>query len=279
MIEMFSYSFMQRAILVGLLVSLCSSLLGVSLVLRRFSMIGDGLSHVGFGALAIATVFSFSPLIFTIPVVVIAAILILRINEKSKIGSDSAIALISSSSLAIGVMMISYVKGTNTDINNFLFGSLLAVGKNDAYFSIALSLVVLFSYILLYPRLYAVTFDPVFARSASIKADRYTTLLAILSALTIVLGMRMLGSLLISALIIFPCLSAKRVSSTYKGVTILSAAISLAAFMVGITISYQLGTPVGASIVIIHLLVFIILSLFSFIKENIQKKLLLNIVP
>ena len=276
MIEMFSYSFMQRAILVGLLVSLCSSLLGVSLVLRRFSMIGDGLSHVGFGALAIATVFSFSPLIFTIPVVVIAAILILRINEKSKIGSDSALALISSSSLAIGVMMISYVKGTNTDINNFLFGSLLAVGKNDAYFSIALSLVVLFSYILLYPRLYAVTFDPVFARSASIKADRYTTLLAILSALTIVLGMRMLGSLLISALIIFPCLSAKRVSSTYKGVTILSAAISLAAFMVGITISYQLGTPVGASIVIIHLLVFIILSLFSFIKENIQKKLLLN---
>ena len=276
MIEMFSYSFMQRAILVGLLVSLCSSLLGVSLVLRRFSMIGDGLSHVGFGALAIATVFSFSPLIFTIPVVVIAAILILGINEKSKIGSDSAIALISSSSLAIGVMMISYVKGTNTDINNFLFGSLLAVGKNDAYFSIVLSLVVLFSYILLYPRLYAVTFDPVFARSASIKADRYTTLLAILSALTIVLGMRMLGSLLISALIIFPCLSAKRVSSTYKGVTILSAAISLAAFMVGITISYQLGTPVGASIVIIHLLVFIILSLFSFIKENIQKKLLLN---
>ena len=276
MIEMFSYSFMQRAILVGLLVSLCSSLLGVSLVLRRFSMIGDGLSHVGFGALAIATVFSFSPLIFTIPVVVIAAILILRINEKSKIGSDSAIALISSSSLAIGVMMISYVKGTNTDINNFLFGSLLAVGKNDAYFSIEISLVVLFSYILLYPRLYAVTFDPVFARSASIKADRYTTLLAILSALTIVLGMRMLGSLLISALIIFPCLSAKRVSSTYKGVTILSAVISLASFMVGITISYQLGTPVGASIVIIHLLVFIILSLFSFIKENIQKKLLLN---
>ena len=276
MIEMFSYSFMQRATLVGLLVSLCSSLLGVSLVLRRFSMIGDGLSHVGFGALAIATVFSFSPLIFTIPVVVIAAILILRINEKSKIGSDSAIALISSSSLAIGVMMISYVKGTNTDINNFLFGSLLAVGKNDAYFSIALSLVVLFSYILLYPRLYAVTFDPVFARSASIKADRYTTLLAILSALTIVLGMRMLGSLLISALIIFPCLSAKRVSSTYKGVTILSAVISLSSFMVGITISYQLGTPVGASIVIIHLLVFIILSLFSFLKENIQKKLLLN---
>ena len=276
MIEMLSYSFMQRAILVGLLVSLCSSLLGVSLVLRRFSMIGDGLSHVGFGALAIATVFSFSPLLFTIPVVVIAAILILRINEKSKIGSDSAIALISSSSLAIGVMMISYVKGTNTDINNFLFGSLLAVGKNDAYLSVALSLVVLFSYILLYPRLYTLTFDPVFARSASIKVDRYTTLLAVLSALTIVLGMRMLGSLLISALIIFPCLSAKRVSSTYKGVTILSATISIIAFVIGITISYQLGTPVGASIVIIHLLIFIFLSILSFFKERIQKKILLK---
>lgn len=276
MIEMFSYSFMQRAIIVGLLVSLCSALLGVSLVLRRFSMIGDGLSHVGFGALAVATIFSFSPLAFTIPVVVIAAILILRINEKSKIGSDSAIALISSSSLAIGVMVISYVKGTNTDINNFLFGSLLAVNKTDAVFSVILSLAVLLSYILLYPRLYVVTFDPVFARSASIKADRYTTLLAILSALTIVLGMRMLGSLLISALIIFPCLSAKRVATTYKGVTILSAIISLSAFMIGITISYNAGTPVGASIVIVHLAIFIALTFFSFIKEYYQQKRLLK---
>lgn len=275
MTEMLSYSFMQRAVLVGLLVSLCSSLLGVSLVLRRFSMIGDGLSHVGFGALAIASVLSVSPLAFTIPVVVVAAVLLLKINDRSRIAGDSAIALISSSALAIGVIVISWVKGTNTDINNYLFGSLLAVSKSDAVFSVILSAVVLFTYILLYPRLYAVTFDPVFARAASLKADRYTTLLAVLSALTIVLGMRMLGSLLISALIIFPCLSAGRVFSTYRGVTVASAVISVTAFLVGITASYGLGTPVGASIVVVHLAIFLLLSLVRLVREGaVRRKLL-----
>ena len=269
MTEMLSYSFMQRAVLVGLLVSLCSSLLGVSLVLRRFSMIGDGLSHVGFGALAIASVLSVSPLAFTIPVVVVAAVLLLKINDRSPI------ALISSSALAIGVIVISWVKGTNTDINNYLFGSLLAVSKSDAVFSVILSAVVLLTYILLYPRLYAVTFDPVFARAASLKADRYTTLLAVLSALTIVLGMRMLGSLLISALIIFPCLSAGRVFSTYRGVTVASAVISVTAFLVGITASYGLGTPVGASIVVVHLAIFLLLSLVRLVREGaVRRKLL-----
>ncbi|MBR1938866.1 MAG: metal ABC transporter permease [Spirochaetales bacterium] len=267
-IEMFSYAFMQRAIIVGLLVSLCASLLGVSLVLRRFSMIGDGLSHVGFGSLAIATVCALEPLYFTIPVVTITAILILRISERSKLGADSAIALISSSSLALGVMAISFVKGTNTDINNFLFGSLLAVGKKDAVFSVILSLVVLLAYILLYPRLFAITFDEVFARSQGLHADRYTMLLAILSALTIVLGMRMLGSLLISALIIFPCLSAMRVFKTYKAVTISSGVISAICFFLGITLSYSKGTPVGASIVTIHLIVFIIFTIIGLLREK-----------
>ena len=276
MTEMLSYSFMQRAVLVGLLVSLCSSLLGVSLVLRRFSMIGDGLSHVGFGALAIASVLSVSPLAFTIPVVVVAAVLLLKINDRSSVSGDSAIALISSSALAIGVIVISWIKGTNTDINNFLFGSLLAVSKSDAVFSVILSVIVLLTYILLYPRLYAVTFDPVFARAASLKADRYTTLLAVLSALTIVLGMRMLGSLLISALIIFPCLSAGRVFTTYRGVTVASAVISVIAFMIGITGSFELGTPVGASIVVVHLAIFLILSLVSAIKESVTRRRLMS---
>ena len=268
MIEMFSYAFMQRAIVVGLLVSLCASLLGVSLVLRRFSMIGDGLSHVGFGALAVATVCSLEPLYFTIPVVTVTAILILRISERSKLGADSAIAMISSSSLALGVMAISFVKGTNTDINNYLFGSLLAVGRKDALFSVILSLIVLLAYVLLYPRLFAITFDEVFARSQGLHADRYTMLLAVLSALTIVLGMRMLGSLLISALIIFPCLTSMRVFKTYKAVTISSGIISVLCFFTGITVSYLKGTPVGASIVTIHLAVFLLFAAIGALRER-----------
>ena len=268
MIEMFSYPFMQRAVIVGLLVSLSASLLGVSLVLRRFSMIGDGLSHVGFGALAIASVLSLSPMAVTIPVVVVAAILLLRLSGKSRIGSESMIALISSSSLAIGVMAISYVKGTNTDINNFLFGSLLAVGRSDAVFSIILSSLVLLCYILLYPRLFVITFDRSFSRASGIHTERYSLMLAILSALTIVLGMRMLGSLLISALIIFPPLTAMRVLKTYKAVTISSAAISVVSFMAGISLSYGLGTPVGASIVSVNLLVFM---LFSFVRVLLKR--------
>ena len=268
MIEMFSYPFMQRAVIVGLLVSLSASLLGVSLVLRRFSMIGDGLSHVGFGALAIASVLLLSPMAVTIPVVVVAAILLLRLSGKSRIGSESMIALISSSSLAIGVMAISYVKGTNTDINNFLFGSLLAVGRSDAVFSIILSSLVLLCYILLYPRLFVITFDQSFSRASGIHTERYSLMLAILSALTIVLGMRMLGSLLISALIIFPPLTAMRVFKTYKAVTISSAVISVVSFMAGISLSYGLGTPVGASIVSVNLIVFM---LFSFVRVLLKR--------
>ena len=273
MFEMFSYPFMVRAIIVGLLVSLSASLLGVSLVLRRYSMIGDGLSHVGFGALSVATVLGISPLGFTIPVVVIAAILLLSLSEKKgAIASDSMIALIASASLSVGIMAISFVKGTNTDINNFLFGSLLAVGKSDAVFSIVLSSIVLICYIVLYPRLFAVTFDPVFARSSGLNVKGYTMLLAVLAALTITLGMRMLGSLLISALIIFPALSSMRVFRRYKSVTISSAIISIVAFMIGITLSYSYGTPVGASIVLVNLGVFILFCIIGFVVRRTRKE-------
>ena len=258
MIEAFSYAFIQRAFIVGLLVSLCSSLLGVSLVLRRYSMIGDGLSHVGFGALALASVLSLSPMAVTIPVVVVAAVLLLRLNGRSRMGGESAIALVASSSLAIGVVLISYVKGTNSDINNFLFGSLLAIGRSDMVLSVLLSLAVLALCIALYPRLYAVTADPVFARSCGLRADFYTTLLAILSALTIVLGMRMLGSLLVSAIVVFPCLAAMRVVKSYKAVMLFSAAESVISFVIGFAMSWTLGTPAGASIVVVHLALFLL---------------------
>ena len=240
MIEAFSYAFIQRAFIVGLLVSLCSSLLGVSLVLRRYSMIGDGLSHVGFGALAVASVLSLPPMAVTIPVVVIAAVLLLRLNAGSRISGDSAIALVAASCLALGVVLISYVKGTNTDINNFLFGSLLAVSRSDMILSVIVSVFVIASYVCLYP----------------------------LSALTIVLGMRMLGSLLVSALVIFPCLSAMRIAGSYRAVTLISLADSVVCFILGFWMSYSLGTPAGASIVVVHLCVFLILTLAGRMKER-----------
>lgn len=269
MIEFFSYSFLTRAFIVGTLVSLCSALVGASLVLRRFSMIGDGLSHVGFGSLAIATVLGLSPMIVTIPVVVISAVLLLRISEKSKVDSDSAIALISSSALAIGIFSVSIIKGVNTDINNYLFGSILSVSRSDAIFSIVLSVTVLLIYIFLYFRIFAITFDSNFAQATGINVDFYTVLMAILTSLVIVLGMRILGALLISALLIFPTLSAMRIFKTYKKVTVAALTISVIAFWIGIFSSYHLATPAGATIVIIHLVIFL---LFSFISRFTRSK-------
>ena len=254
MIEMLSYPFMQRAIIVGLLVSLSASLLGVSLVLRRFSMIGDGLSHVGFGALSIASVLSLSPMAVTIPVVVAAAILLLRLSERSKVSSESMIALISSSSLAIGVICVSLTTGMNTDVSSYMFGSVLSLSSDDAVLSVILSLAVLGLFILFYPRLFAVTFDENFSRATGTRTEIYNTLLAVLTAVTVVLGMRMMGALLISSLIIFPALSAMCLCRSFRAVVLSSAAISVACFLAGLVFSYFFETPTGASIVVADLI-------------------------
>ena len=177
-IEMFSYSFMTRAFIVGILISLCASLVGVSLVLRRNSMIGDGLSHVGFGAFAIATILGFTPLYFAIPIVIIVSFFILKLNENSKIQGDAKIALLSASSLAIGTFAISITKGVNTDINNYLFGSILSLNETDIIISIILSIVVILLYILSYNKIFAITFDEKFAKSIGIKTNFYNVVFA-----------------------------------------------------------------------------------------------------
>lgn len=266
--EMFSYTFILRAIIVGLLVSLCASILGVVLVLKRYSMIGDGLSHVGFGALGIATVLNVAPLKIALPTVIIVAFLLLKISENSKIKGDSLIALISASSLAIGIFVISLKSGVNTDINNFLFGSILAMSKSDLILSIICSILVLILFIIFYNRIFAVTFDENFAKSSGIKTNIYNIVIAVLTAVTIVIGMRIMGSLLISSLIIFPSLTSMQIFKKFKYVVITSATISVICFMIGITISYVFGTPAGASIVIINLIVFIIFWIISIIKRH-----------
>ena len=264
-LSMFSYHFMQRALIVGVLVSLCAALLGVSLVLKRYSMIGDGLSHVGFGALAIASALHLAPLAVAIPVVMLAAVLLLRLSQSSRIKGDAVIALISSSALAIGVVSVSVTTGMNTEVSSYMFGSVLSLSRSDAILSVLLSLGVLLLFVLFYPRLFAVTFDETFSKATGTRTEVYNTLLAVLTAVTVVLGMRMMGALLISSLIIFPALSAMRVCKSFRSVVICAACISVACFLVGLIASYFLETPTGASIVLANLLVF---SIFSFLGRR-----------
>ena len=264
--EMFSYTFLVRAVIVGLLVSLCASLLGISLVLKRYSMIGDGLSHVGFGTLAIATALNVAPLMVSIPVVILAAFLLLRISESSTIKGDAAIALISTGSLAVGVVIISFTTGMNTDVCNYMFGSILAMSKGDVTLSVVLAIVVLVLFIVFYNKIFAVTFDENFARATGTKTNIYNMLIALLTAVTIVLGMRMMGALLISSLIIFPALTSMRLCKTFKSVTICSAIISVFCFFVGVIISYLYATPTGASVVIINMIIFFVFWTISLVK-------------
>ncbi|MDR2192982.1 MAG: metal ABC transporter permease [Treponema sp.] len=258
LLEMFSYTFLIRAFVVGALVSICSALLGVSLVLKRYSMIGDGLSHVGFGALALATAFNLAPLSVSIPIVVLAAFLLLRLGEKSLIKGDAAIAIVSTSSLALGVIIISQTTGMNTDVCNYLFGSILAMNKNDVYLSIALSMTVLALFIVFYHTLFAITFDETFAAATGVRTGLYNMLIAFLTAITIVLGMRMMGAMLISALIIFPALTAMRIFKQFKSVSICSVCISILCFFIGIVISYIYAMPTGASVVLVNIIAFIV---------------------
>lgn len=264
LLSMFNYSFMVRALVVGIPVTLCAALLGVSLVLKRYSMIGDGLSHVGFGALAIASAFNWAPLPVAIPVVILAAFLLLRLSENSKINGDSAIALISSSALAIGVTIATMQNGMNTDISNYLFGSIVAASDFDAILSVCLSIVVIVTYIIFYHRIFAVTFDERFSKATGTKVEVYNVIIAILTALTVVLGMRIMGTLLISSLIIFPALTAMQVCKTFRSVIIASVILSVVCFFIGISISYLYSTPTGASIVIVNLISFIV---FTFVRK------------
>ena len=262
-LTMFSYHFIQRALVVGVLVSLCAALLGVSLVLKRYSMIGDGLSHVGFGALAVASAFHLAPLAVTVPVVVLSAILLLRLRGSSRVKGDAAIAIISSSALAIGVIVVSVTSGMNTEVSSYLFGSILSLSRGDAVLSVILSLAVLALFLLFYPRLFAVTFDETFARATVTRADLYNTLLAVLTAVTVVIGMRMMGALLISSLIIFPALSAMKLCRSFRGVILCAALISVVCFLVGMIASYAFETPSGASVVAADLIAFALCSLFG----------------
>ena len=266
--QMFSWPFMQRALIAGTLVSLCCALLGVSLVLKRYSMIGDGLSHVSFGALAISVALGFTPLYFSIPVVILAAFFLLRMASHPRWNNDAAIAVMSASALAIGILVISLTTGMTTDVDNYMFGSVLAMTASDVVLSVLLSAAVLTLFVLFYHKLFAVTFDENFSRATGLKVERYNTLLSILTALTIVLGMRMMGAMLISSLVIFPALTAMRLFKSFRGVVICAGVSSAVCFCVGLTASFVLSTPVGASVVVTDLALFLAACLIQKLQNR-----------
>lgn len=258
--EMLSYPFLVRALTGGTLISLCASLLGVSLVLKRYSMIGDGLSHVSFGALSIAVAFGWAPLFVSIPVVTIAAVLLLRITENGKMKSDAAIAMISAGSLAIGIIVTSLTTGMTTDVSSYMFGSILAMDRTDVMLSAVLSLVVLGLFIFCYNKIFAVTFDESFAKATGVNVAVYNMMIAVLTAVTIVLGMRMMGAMLISSLIIFPALTSMRVFKSFCGVIICAGILSVVCFFIGLVLSYVYSIPAGASVVVVNLALFCLVA-------------------
>ena len=266
LLEMFTYPFIVRAFVVGILVSVCAALLGVPLVLKRYSMIGDGLSHVSFGALSVAVACGWAPLPVSIPVVVIAALGLLRMTERSKLGADAAIAVVSASALAIGIIVTSLTTGMTTDVDSYMFGSILALSRADVALSIGVSAAVLVLFGLFYHQLFAITFDESFSRATSMKVGVYNTLLAVLTALTIVLGMRLMGAMLISSLVIFPALTAMRLKKSFFGVVVLAACLSVVCFCVGLTGSYLLSLPVGASVVVTSLAAFLVATVIGHVR-------------
>lgn len=265
--EAMGLAFMQRAIVVGTAIALSSALLGIFLVLKKYSMIGDGLAHVSFATVAIALLLGASPIVVSIPIVTIASIFIMQLNEKAGIHGDAAIGLVASFSVALGVMISSVAGGFNVDLFSYLFGSILAIKEVDMYLSIVLAVVIISLIILFYHDLFAVTHDESFASVIGIRTKRMNYLIATLTSITIVLGIRVVGTMLISSMVVFPTVTALQISKSFKSTIIISATISIIAVTIGVIGSYIFNFPSGASIVMVNALLFLLfLGLKKFVR-------------
>ena len=269
----FSYTFVKYAVIAGVLIALCAALLGVSLVLKRYSMIGDGLSHVAFGAMAIATVCSMAPMTVALPITIVAAIILLGINSNSKIKGDAAIAMISVGALALGYLLLNIFSASSNvsgDVCTTLFGStsILTLSESDVWLCAALAVVVLLVFVIFYHKIFAVTFDESFASATGTKTKAYNILIAVVTAVVIVLAMNLVGALLISALIIFPALSAMRIFKSFLSVIISSAVISVLCAVSGIFVSIIYSTPVGSTIVAANIVFFILCTVIGKITKK-----------
>lgn len=268
----FQFPYVRYAFIVGVLIALCSSLLGVTLVLKRFSFIGDGLSHVAFGALAVSGVLGVTNnMLVVLPITVVSAVLLLRTGKSTKIRGDAAIAMISVGALAIGYLLMNIFPTSSNlsgDVCSTLFGStsILSLTSAEVWLCVALSVIVLLIFIVLYNKIFSVTFDETFARATGTNAGAYNLLIAIIIAVIIVLAMNLVGSLLISALVIFPALSAMRVFKSFKSVTVCSACLSVVCASLGILISIVVATPVGSTVVAVDIVAFVISYIVGLVK-------------
>ena len=269
----FQYPFVQRAMIVGILIALCSSLLGVTLVLKRFSFIGDGLSHVAFGAMAVAGVTGLTnDMIIVLPVTVLCAVLLLRVGNRAQIKGDASLAMLSVGSLGVGYLIINLFSTSGNvsgDVCTTLFGStsILTLSDLDVLLCIVLSVIVIGVFVLFYNKIFAVTFDETFARATGTKANAYNLMIAVVTAVIIVLAMNLVGSLLISALVIFPALSAMRVFKSFRAVVACSAVVSVLCAFAGLVLSVVFSTPVGSTIVAADIVVFVVFSLAGKLKK------------
>ena len=266
-VQILSYPFARRALIAGLLLSVSAALLGVNLVLQRFSMLGDGLSHVSFGAAAVGLAAGVAPLQFSIPIVIVAAFLLLRLKQNSKINGDAATAIVSSSALALGITVATLTTGMNTDISNYMFGSILALGKSEVIIATVCSALIISIYVLFYQKIFTTAFDEDFAAVTGVRVKWYNSINAILTAVTVVIGMRVMGALLISSIITFPALSSMRVCKHYKCTVIVAAAVSVIAFLAGLLLSFAFDIPAGAAVVLTNLAAFLVLSLVGKVKQ------------
>jgi zinc transport system permease protein len=261
--ESLQYEFMQRAIIVGVLIAICSAMLGIFLVLKKFSMIGDGLAHVSFATVAIALLLNASPLLVSIPVVVVASLFILKLNEKANLHGDAAIGLVSSFSVALGILITSVSQGFNVDLFSFLFGSILVISQTDVILSFALAIIVVVTIVLYYNDLFAITHDEAFARVMGINTKRMNAVIATLTSITIVLGIRVVGTMLISSMIIFPTVTALQISKSFKSTILISTLVSISAVLIGVIGSYVFNLPSGASIVMVNAIFFVLAFTFK----------------
>jgi len=256
LIDALQYDFVLKALLVGSLIALCCSFLGVFLVLKKLSLIGDGLAHVSFATIAIALLLSFSPLLVSIPLVILASFLILKLNEKADVHGDAAIGLVSSFAVALGVLIASLAKGFNVDLFSYLFGSILVISNLDVWLSVILSAVVIFAVLFFYNDLFAVTYDEEFSSVIGLNTKMLNYIISILTSVTIVLGIRVVGTMLISSLIVFPTVSALQVSKGFKSTILISSLISVFCIVAGIFTAIILNLPPGATIVMLNALCF-----------------------
>lgn len=265
-IDMLQYDFIVHAFIAGLAIAICASLLGPNLVLRHQSMISDGLSHVAFGAIIISIALGFAPLALAIPIVVIASYIILRISNSRTVHGDAIIAILSTSALAIGTIVNSLSTKTNIDLNSYLFGSILAVSNADLIAIMVTTIIIITVYVVFYRQIFAIAVDETFAKAIGIKTKYYNVALSALCSIVIILGMRMLGALLISSLIIFPCLSARQLTHSFKATIFVSVILSALSFCFGLTASYAFSLPSGASIVVANLFCLIACRIYRMLK-------------